>query len=99
MERGYRNGKVILGDSIYKIRKWQLTPFIQPANDAQDLYNGAHTRTRTNCLEQMFGLFKRLFALMHQEVGTTPKRACKLFSACSVLHNKAKDCGLPYVQL
>lgn len=96
MEAGLCGGGTILGDSGYPCRNWLLTPIIDTTDDSQERYNDAHTLTR-GIIERTFGQFKRRFAIMHQEVRTTPERACKLVLACTILHNLSKDFSLPEI--
>jgi hypothetical protein len=96
-EAGRGHGAVILGDSGYPCRHWLLTPHPNPVDNSQERFNSALCSTRV-LIEQTFGIWKRRFALMHQEVRTSPERACKLIGCCAILHNIAQSFGLPDVE-
>ena len=65
-----------------------LTPFLAARTAEQQRYNGALSTTRVR-IEQTFGILKRRFGYLHQEVRLTPNRACTLIAASVVLHNIA----------
>ena len=56
----------------------------------------AHIRTRV-LIEQGFGQTKRRFHSLHGELRVSPMKACRVATACAVLHNICKDMGLPDV--
>ncbi|XP_048583370.1 uncharacterized protein LOC116605165 [Nematostella vectensis] len=78
----------LLGDSGYPCRPFLMTPYPNPANQHQEDFNEAHSKTRVK-IEQCFGLFKRRFHLMHGEVRMKPEKVSQLIGACAVLHNIA----------
>ena len=79
-----RHGKgFILGDSAYPCRNWLLTPYLNADSDAKERFNDAHVRTRVT-IERTFGIFKRKFAAMHQEVRLSPSRACSFITFCAI---------------
>ncbi|XP_048575395.1 putative nuclease HARBI1 [Nematostella vectensis] len=78
----------LLGDSGYPCRPFLMTPYPNPANQHQEDFNEAHSKTRVK-IEQCFGLFKRRFHLMHGEVRMKPEKVSQLLGACAVLHNIA----------
>lgn len=88
-ENGSLHG-IILGDSGYPCKNWLLTPFLNPESRPKQRYNSAHTRTRVT-IERTFGIFKKRFASMHQELRLSPNDACLLICFCAILHNIAID--------
>ncbi|KAJ8346132.1 hypothetical protein SKAU_G00303250 [Synaphobranchus kaupii] len=90
--RDFESGKhsgVLLGDSGYPCRPWLMTPFINPANPAQETYNSALTHTRS-IVERTIGQLKRRFHSLHSELRVEPPRACRIILACAVLFNRSK---------
>ncbi|XP_048578055.1 putative nuclease HARBI1, partial [Nematostella vectensis] len=78
----------LLGDSGYPCRPFLMKPYPNPANQHQEDFNEAHSKTSVK-IEQCFGLFKRRFHLMHGEVRMKPEKVSQLIGACAVLHNIA----------
>ena len=89
-EMGRINEGILLGDSGYPLRKYLLTPYLQPQTRAEHNYNAAHIRTR-NCVERMFGVWKRRFPVL--SIGLRCKRQTSLtiIVATAVLHNIAVE--------
>ncbi|XP_071487649.1 putative nuclease HARBI1 [Diadema antillarum] len=87
----------LLGDSGYPVKRWLMTPFLRPADDGQERYNTAHKTTRS-AVERCIGQLKRRFHCLHDELRVTPRRACRIITACAILHNLAKDMGMPLPQ-
>ena len=85
---------VILGDSAYPLRDWLMTPFLIPRNVQERRYNQAFKTTRCT-VERCIGVLKRRFHCLHTELRYSPGRACKIITACIVLHNLALDFGTP----
>lgn len=85
--RNWEEG-VLLGDSGYPCRPFLLTPYLHPAGPAEQSYNNAHSKTR-NCIERVFGTWKRRFHVLHSEIRMKPERVVRVILACAVLHNIA----------
>ncbi|XP_046345474.2 putative nuclease HARBI1 isoform X1 [Haliotis rufescens] len=84
----------LLGDSGYPCRRWILTPFLRPLQGPQTNYNRSHKKTRS-CVERGIGQLKRRFHVLHGEIRLSPQKACKVITACAVLHNISKDRNVP----
>lgn len=85
---------VILGDSAYPLRQWLMTPFLNPQTRQERNYNAAFVTTRCS-VERCIGVLKRRFHCLHSELRYRPGRACRIITACLVLHNMAVDLGTP----
>jgi nuclease HARBI1 len=80
-------GAVLLGDSGYPLRQWLITPFSAPADQAQQRFNFAHSKTRC-IVEQTFGLLKNRFSCLKSGLRVKDMTlAGRLIIACIVLHN------------
>ena len=60
-------GEHILGDSGYMLKPYLLTPYRQPATNAQENYNCSHKKTRV-LIEQTFGRWKLKIPLSSRRV-------------------------------
>ncbi|XP_031358403.1 putative nuclease HARBI1 [Photinus pyralis] len=83
---------LLLGDSGYPNRRYLMTPLLNPATPAQQLYNEAHIRTR-NCIERCFGVIKRRFPILAYGCRLLINSTLSIIMATSVLHNKALQVG------
>ncbi|XP_064455042.1 putative nuclease HARBI1 [Ornithodoros turicata] len=92
-ESGHIRG-MLLGDSGYPCRPWLMTPFLRPNGHAQEMYNEAH-KTSRSVVERAIGQLKRRFACLHGELQMAPERCCGIVVACCILHNLAKQLGIP----
>ncbi|KAJ8352131.1 hypothetical protein SKAU_G00236070 [Synaphobranchus kaupii] len=86
---------MLLADSGYPLRKWLMTPLLNPANDAEDRYNNAHIKTR-NAVERCIGVLKRRWACLQKGITMEPDRAAVVAGACVVLHNLTIQWKVPY---
>jgi len=57
----------LLGDSGYPLRKWLMTPYLNPASVSEQRYNSAHTKTR-NVVERCIGVLKNRWACLHRGI-------------------------------
>ncbi|XP_071119318.1 putative nuclease HARBI1 [Haliotis cracherodii] len=80
----------LLGDSGYPCKSYLMTPFLTTSCRAEERYNRSHCRTRV-LVEQSFGILKRRFSCLHSGLRTTPQNACKIITACVILHNIGID--------
>ena len=76
---------LLLDDSGYPCRRFLLTPFLNPSNDAENRFNQSLCRTRVR-VEQTFGILKMRFQCLHHEMATEPPPAAVYVVACAVLH-------------
>ena len=63
-------------------------------------YNNAQAQTRTR-IEQAFGVLKRRFHCLHDEIRVDPNKACQIIVACVVLNNIAlarREDELPLIE-
>ncbi|KAL1255475.1 hypothetical protein QQF64_013536 [Cirrhinus molitorella] len=87
----------LLGDSGYPLRRWLLTPFLNPQSAQQMRYNEVHARACT-IVERAIGLFKCRWRALDASGGKLlyhPAKVCKIIRACGVLHNVALRAGIP----
>jgi hypothetical protein len=92
----FENGQhigVILGDGGYPCRNWILTPYRNANSTKKVNYNNSHAVTRAR-IEQSFGILKRRFYALHNELRVSPQKAVKLICTAAAFHNLAVDCQL-----
>lgn len=89
-ESGQFGDSLILGDSGYELKRYLLTPFLNPASPAENLYNESHIRTR-NTVERCFGVCKNRFPVLRRQITLKLDRVQAIIVACFVLHNFAID--------
>lgn len=79
---------VVLGDSGYKLKPFLMTPFRNPTDVYERLYNQKHTSTR-NVVERCFGVLKNRFRCILGSRGLhyTPEKATQIINACCAVHN------------
>ena len=97
VENNFLAGEHILGDSGYMLKSYLLTPYRQPASNAQENYNYSHKKTRV-LIEQTFGRWKRRIHCLHGEIRMAPDKVCTIIIACAVLHNMAIVWKLPMLE-
>ena len=88
----------LLGDAGYPGSAFMLVPYAVPNGQGQTRYNFAHSGTRMR-IEQSFGILKRRFGLLHKELQVTPEKACRLATACVILHNIAINRNVPLPEM
>ncbi|CAK1598049.1 unnamed protein product [Parnassius mnemosyne] len=65
-----------------------MTPFLNPATNAEKLYNEAQIKTR-NTVERTFGVWKRRFTCLSQKLRLKLDHTLAVIVATAVLHNIA----------
>lgn len=71
-----------------------LTPYLNPADRAQQLYNQAHIRTRT-IIENVFGIWKRRFPILAYGCRLKLQTTLIVITATAVLYNIARSYNEP----
>lgn len=87
----------LLGDSGYPLRRYLLTPVLNPSSEAEEAYNRHHINGRI-VIEKAFGVLKSRFRCLHKSGGALlfkPGKCCKVVEACVRLHNLCKDRRIP----
>ena len=80
---------VLVGDSGYPLRRYLLTPFLDPETDAQERYNKAQILTRVR-VECCIGILKNRFRSLIIPLRVYgPLRSSQVITAMIVLHNIA----------
>ncbi|XP_033995006.1 putative nuclease HARBI1 [Trematomus bernacchii] len=95
LEQGLFSG-VLLGDRGYACQSFLMTPYPDPGEGPQTSFNVAHAKTRVR-IEMTFGILKARFTCL-RGLRVAPERACRIITACVVLHNIAtmrKERGPP----
>ena len=69
-----------------------MTPFLNPPTQAEENFNMPLCATQV-LIEQTFGILKRRFACLHNELRTSPEQAIVYITACAVLHNLGIEKG------
>lgn len=88
------NGKwgngLIVADSGYANSRHVVTPFINPRNEIENLYNESIIRTR-NPVERSYGVLKRRFPALSFGLRLKLETTQAVIVACCVLHNIATE--------
>ncbi|XP_053382894.1 putative nuclease HARBI1 [Mercenaria mercenaria] len=95
LENGQISGH--LGDSGYPLRKYLITPKLNPVTEAEMRYSRAHFNGRI-IVERTFGVLKSRFRCLHKTGGClqfTPGKCANVISACMRLHNMCIDRNIP----
>ena len=80
---------MLVGDSGYPLRRFLMTPFLNPETEGQERYNKAQILTRVR-VECCIGILKNRFrSLIIPLCVMGPLRSSKVITAMIVLHNMA----------
>lgn len=85
----FRGNFCLLGDSGYGIAPWLVTPFKNPQNRNEQLFNITHSKERV-IIERVFGQLKQRFPILGHKVKTSLSKVPKIIVCCAVLHNISK---------
>ncbi|VEN62479.1 unnamed protein product [Callosobruchus maculatus] len=85
---------LLIGDSGYPLRNYFMTPLVNPATQAERLYNESLIRTR-NGIERMIGLWKRRFPVIAYGIRLKMDTVKTVIVATTVLHNIARCMNEP----
>lgn len=56
---------ILLGDSAYPLKKWLMTPYLNPSTQAEEKFNSAHTKTRVT-VERSICVLRRRWSCLHR---------------------------------
>jgi len=85
----WRRG-LIVADSGYANSRYVVTPFINPQNQIENVYNESIIRTR-NPVERSYGVLKRRFPVLSFGLRLKLQTTQAVIVACCVMHNLACD--------
>lgn len=87
---GYWKNNLLVADSGYANTQYVVTPYMNPSNDIEELYNESIIRTR-NPVERSYGVLKRRFPVLSCGSRLKLETTQAVIVACCVLHNLACD--------
>ncbi|XP_060596210.1 putative nuclease HARBI1 [Ruditapes philippinarum] len=90
------NNGLLLGDSGYPLRRYLLTPKVNPTTPQEEAFNKHHSRGRV-VVEKAFGILKSRFRCLHKSGGVlpfSPEKSSQVVVACMRLHNFCKTRGV-----
>ncbi|KAL0882717.1 hypothetical protein ABMA27_001140 [Loxostege sticticalis] len=85
-DRGDFGNCCLLGDRGYALKKYLMTPLIDPQSQPERLYNESQIRTR-NVVERTFGVWKRRFPAIGSKLRVDIKNIQPIIVATAILHN------------
>jgi nuclease HARBI1 len=85
---------LLLGDSGYPCKRYLLTPFLHPVNEAQHRYNHSHIGTRS-VVERTFGRWKNRFRCLLTPLRLALATSQNVIIATACLHNLAISLNIP----
>lgn len=78
---------MIAGDSAFCLTDTTITPYPNPANRAETLYNRKLSGLRTKATENIFGRWKHQFPILSGGIRTDVRSAPAIVMACAMLYN------------
>lgn len=87
---GYWKNCLIVADSGYANTQYVVTPYLNPSNNIEELYNESIIRTR-NPVERSYGVLKRRYPVLSFGSRLKLETTQAVIVACCVLHNMACD--------
>uniref|UniRef100_A0A3B4VLK6 DDE Tnp4 domain-containing protein n=1 Tax=Seriola dumerili TaxID=41447 RepID=A0A3B4VLK6_SERDU len=88
----------LLGDSVYPLHPFLLTPVMNPTTPGEHRYNQAHISTR-NIVECTFSVLKSRFRCLDRTGGAllySPQKVAQITIVCCILHNIVKRQGIEH---
>lgn len=85
---GYWKNSLLVADSGYANTQYVVTPYLNPSNDIEELYNESIIRTK-NPVERSYGVLKRRFPVLSFGSRLKLETTQAMIVACCVLHNLA----------
>lgn len=92
-ERREING-ILLGDNGYPLRSYLVTPVLTPNSREERRFNLALCNTRVK-IENVFGILKRRFPCLRQQLRLKLQTNITVITACCVLYNIARELSIP----
>ncbi|XP_023695555.1 putative nuclease HARBI1 [Paramormyrops kingsleyae] len=86
----------LLGDRLYPLKKWLMTPLQYPETPADYRYNLAHVATH-EIVDRTFRAIQTRFRCLDGSKGYlqySPEKCARIILACCVLHNVSLQSGL-----
>ncbi|KAE8742545.1 hypothetical protein FOCC_FOCC011955 [Frankliniella occidentalis] len=93
-EAGLYGDSLLVGDGVYKSRRYLKRPISHPKTLEEELYNQSQIQTR-NPVERTIGVWKRRFPVLALGLTVTVDEAMPIIVACAVLHNILRKNGDP----
>lgn len=90
LENGYMSPYVLLGDSGYPLKKYLITPILNPETAAERRFNQAQIKTR-GIVERTFGIWKRRFPILSLGIRNKLITAQSIVVATAVVHNITQE--------
>ena len=81
---------ILLGDNGYGLKRYLMTPLLNPNTREQRHYNYVHSKTRVK-IENLFGVLKRRFPCLSQSIRLKKDTTLAVIVACCVLHNICRE--------
>ncbi|XP_048756388.2 putative nuclease HARBI1 [Ostrea edulis] len=85
---------IIIGDNGYPLRPYLITPLLTCRNREERRFNFALCNARVK-IENVFGIWKRRFPCLRQQLRLKLSTSLLVITACSVLYNIARKAAVP----
>ncbi|XP_030033898.2 uncharacterized protein LOC115450068 isoform X3 [Manduca sexta] len=91
-EAGEYGKACLLGDSAYPLKKYLLTPYLEPTTEVRKRYNKSHSETR-KVVETLYSMLKKRFPALAVGLRINLQTAVDMITACCILHNICVENG------